>query len=141
MANRPNPDGWKGGSEDFGFVRTFDGHLGREHRVRSAVRPHEHAEGLDDANLGGEYRTGDDPSRTTERSAMPATGGRAGLGKGRVNVPGDKSSSSSKRAAKRSGRSSLMARRGIRGRGPGHKGSVGYSMKRGAFGRRGRGRK
>lgn len=28
MAPTPRPDGWKGGSEDFGFLRTFDGHLG-----------------------------------------------------------------------------------------------------------------
>lgn len=28
MENRPNPPGWKGGREDFGFTRTFDGHLG-----------------------------------------------------------------------------------------------------------------
>lgn len=26
--DRPNPPGWKGGSEDFGFTRTLDGHLG-----------------------------------------------------------------------------------------------------------------
>lgn len=25
--DRPNPPGWKGGSEDFGFIRTLDGHL------------------------------------------------------------------------------------------------------------------
>lgn len=23
----PRPDDWKGGSEDFGFLRTFDGHI------------------------------------------------------------------------------------------------------------------
>lgn len=28
MPNRPNPAGWKGGSEDFEFTRTFEGHLG-----------------------------------------------------------------------------------------------------------------
>lgn len=27
MAPTPRPDGWQGGSEDFGFLRTFDGHL------------------------------------------------------------------------------------------------------------------
>jgi hypothetical protein len=26
MPQAPHPDGWKGGSEDFGFLRTFDGH-------------------------------------------------------------------------------------------------------------------
>lgn len=24
----PKPDGWKGGSDDFGFLRTLDGHRG-----------------------------------------------------------------------------------------------------------------
>lgn len=28
MAPTPRPKGWKGGSENFGFLRTFDGHLG-----------------------------------------------------------------------------------------------------------------
>jgi hypothetical protein len=27
MAPTPRPAGWKGGSEDFGFLRTFDGHI------------------------------------------------------------------------------------------------------------------
>ena len=26
MPQAPHPDGWKGGSEEFGFLRTFDGH-------------------------------------------------------------------------------------------------------------------
>lgn len=28
MPQAPHPDGWKGGSENFGILRTFDGHLG-----------------------------------------------------------------------------------------------------------------
>lgn len=28
MPQAPHPAGWKGGSEDFGFLRTFDGHIG-----------------------------------------------------------------------------------------------------------------
>jgi hypothetical protein len=27
MAPTPRPAGWKGGSEDFGFLRTYDGHI------------------------------------------------------------------------------------------------------------------
>lgn len=27
MAQRPNPDGWKGGPEDFGFITTQRGHI------------------------------------------------------------------------------------------------------------------
>jgi hypothetical protein len=27
MATRPNPDGWKGGPEDFGFITTQRGHI------------------------------------------------------------------------------------------------------------------
>lgn len=32
MANgpTPRPAGWKGGSEDFGFLRTFDGHISND---------------------------------------------------------------------------------------------------------------
>jgi hypothetical protein len=60
MANRPNPDGWKGGSEDFGFVRTFDGHLGDNIECDPLFDRTNTRQGLDDANIGGEYRTGDD---------------------------------------------------------------------------------
>jgi hypothetical protein len=30
MAPTPRPAGWKGGGEDFGFLRTFDGHVAPE---------------------------------------------------------------------------------------------------------------
>ena len=58
MAPTPRPAGWKGGGEDFGFLRTFDGHRapnlvgtpdGDDERFGySNVRW-----GFDDADIGG----------------------------------------------------------------------------------------
>lgn len=60
MAERPNPDGWVGGSEDFGFVRTFDGHRSlipgvdeQEKLVEADFRRNERRG--DNADLGGEH--------------------------------------------------------------------------------------
>lgn len=62
MAPTPRPDGWKGGSEDFGFLRTFDGHLGTnpykgdddgmcaDEDARRNVR-----QGFDEADIGTAY--------------------------------------------------------------------------------------
>lgn len=46
MPERPNPEGWVGGSEDFGFLTTQDGH-------RSVDR----------------FATGDDPAKFGRRNA------------------------------------------------------------------------
>lgn len=70
MAATPRPAGWKGGGEDFGFLRTFDGHIAAD-RVTS------HSEednfgfanvrwGFDRANIGGDYPTGYDDSDTPD---------------------------------------------------------------------------
>lgn len=60
MAPTPRPAGWKGGSEDFGFLRTFDGHTapdlvgsGEDDAIRfgyANVRW-----GFDNADIGGDY--------------------------------------------------------------------------------------
>ena len=58
----PRPAGWKGGSEDFGFVRTLDGHIavdlfdaGSDDEGRFGHRNARHS--FEDADLGGEYDT------------------------------------------------------------------------------------
>jgi hypothetical protein len=58
----PRPAGWKGGSEDFGFVRTFDGHIavdlfevGTDDEGRFGHR--NARKGFDRADIGGEYET------------------------------------------------------------------------------------
>lgn len=54
--DRPNPDGWKGGREDFTFMRTLDGHrtLGEfsEDEVADQDR-RENARTTANADLGG----------------------------------------------------------------------------------------
>lgn len=63
MPQRPNPNGWQGGSEDFGFLRTLDGHI-----TSNVMSDPDDAERIDenrnvrqgfaDADLGGDsYRT------------------------------------------------------------------------------------
>jgi hypothetical protein len=60
----PRPAGWKGGSEDFGFLRTFDGHIAND-RVGSASADDDEARfgganvrwGFDRADLSGDYGT------------------------------------------------------------------------------------
>jgi hypothetical protein len=61
MASTPRPDGWKGGSEDFGFLRTLDGHIATD-RVGTndptAVFGYANVRwGFDEADLGGDYET------------------------------------------------------------------------------------
>ena len=34
---RPNPEGWEGGSEDFGFLSTFHGHVGVNLETEGAI--------------------------------------------------------------------------------------------------------
>lgn len=58
MPPTPRPADWKGGSEDFGFERTFDGHIAIDHFATqdedrygdSNVR-----NGFAQADIGGEY--------------------------------------------------------------------------------------
>lgn len=53
--DRPNPDGWKGGSEDFTFVRTLDGHksIRRYSDDETANEDtHRNARTTDNADLG-----------------------------------------------------------------------------------------
>jgi hypothetical protein len=52
MPQAPHPDGWKGGSEDFGFLRTFDGHKAS---IRDATSEDQLAE---NAELGRNVRWG-----------------------------------------------------------------------------------
>jgi hypothetical protein len=66
MAPTPRPDGWKGGSESFGFLRTFDGHLGTDKTGSSNLDRERFGYanvrwGFDQADLGGDYY-GIDPS-------------------------------------------------------------------------------
>jgi hypothetical protein len=62
MAKTPRPDGWKGGSEDFGLLRTFDGHISTD-RTGSSSEADERfgyanvRQGFDEADLGGDYDT------------------------------------------------------------------------------------
>jgi len=58
----PRPAGWKGGGEDFGFVRTFDGHIavdlfetGSDDEGRFGHR--NARKGFERADIGGEYET------------------------------------------------------------------------------------
>ena len=57
----PRPAGWKGGSESFGFLRTFDGHISTD-RVGSMVDDEDGKFGFanvrwgfDEADIGGDY--------------------------------------------------------------------------------------
>lgn len=60
MAPTPRPEGWQGGSEDFGFIRTLDGHLAEDHFATGAeaednVRSGRNArKSFEDADLSGE---------------------------------------------------------------------------------------
>jgi hypothetical protein len=60
MAPTPRPDGWKGGSEDFGFLRTLDGHIATD-RTGSSSKMNERFTyanvrwGFEEADLNGEY--------------------------------------------------------------------------------------
>lgn len=60
MAPTPRPEGWKGGSEDFGFLRTLDGHISND-RVGSSLKARERFGfanvrwGFDEADLSGDY--------------------------------------------------------------------------------------
>lgn len=52
--SRPNPEGWKGGPEDFGFIRTFDGHISTDRYHYDDGRSHRNAKkSLADADLNG----------------------------------------------------------------------------------------
>lgn len=59
MAPTPRPAGWKGGSEDFGFLRTFDGHRAPQFQtVGSDEDRFGYANvrwGFDQADLNGDY--------------------------------------------------------------------------------------
>lgn len=56
----PRPAGWKGGSEDFGFLRTFDGHLAND-RVGSDTDDEARFGyanvrwGFEEADISGDY--------------------------------------------------------------------------------------
>jgi hypothetical protein len=58
----PRPAGWKGGGEDFGFVRTFDGHIAVDLFESGSTDEgrfgHRNArKGFERADIGGEYET------------------------------------------------------------------------------------
>jgi hypothetical protein len=61
MAPTPRPKGWKGGSEDFGFLRTFDGHIATD---KTSSEEHDQFGsanvrwGFDSADIGGDYDPG-----------------------------------------------------------------------------------
>ena len=55
---RPNPDGWKGGREDFEFVRTLDGHISLSDQADDIDARRNARKSLSDADLGNDnYRT------------------------------------------------------------------------------------
>jgi len=59
MRNRPNPEGFVGGSEDFTFTRTLDGHMGinpfdESPRV-SDFDWRRNSRHTDEADLGADY--------------------------------------------------------------------------------------
>lgn len=60
----PRPAGWKGGSEDFGFLRTFDGHVAPELTGQGDEDERfGHANvrwGFEEADLSGDYSTKSD---------------------------------------------------------------------------------
>lgn len=68
MANRPNPDGWQGGGEDFEFVRTLDGHIGvnvfTDPDLAADIDYRRNSRSFERANLGGLY----DPHGESESS-------------------------------------------------------------------------
>jgi hypothetical protein len=57
----PRPDGWEGGSEDFAFLRTFDGHIavdlfGTGDEAEGGRFGHRNArKNFEGADLSGEY--------------------------------------------------------------------------------------
>lgn len=62
MAPTPRPDGWQGGSEDFGIVRTFDGHIssptpdGSQSKLANdADYGRNERRGFENADLSGDY--------------------------------------------------------------------------------------
>lgn len=56
--DRPNPDGFKGGREDFTFVRTLDGHISQSADKSDDFDARRNARTVDDADLSGtNYRT------------------------------------------------------------------------------------
>jgi hypothetical protein len=77
MAPTPRPDGWKGGSEDFGFLRTFDGHIGTDKTGSSNLDSERFGyanvrQGFAEADLSGDYdtalRTAETPDAHTGKS-------------------------------------------------------------------------
>lgn len=69
MPPTPRPDGWKGGNEDFGIVRTLDGHIAspapsadasdvsHNRLAESADYGRNERRGFDSADLSGDYDT------------------------------------------------------------------------------------
>lgn len=56
MPPTPRPDGWKGGSEDFTFVRTLDGHTATErYSVDGNLEDQRNERSFDEADLNGQY--------------------------------------------------------------------------------------
>lgn len=60
MAPTPRPDGWIGGSEDFGFLRTFDGHIATDRFATGEDIDGDFAgrnvrKGFEAADLSGDY--------------------------------------------------------------------------------------
>lgn len=63
MPPTPRPSDWQGGSEDFGFLRTFDGHLGANVNEVPADRTNVR-QGFAAADIGGQYDADNDISAT-----------------------------------------------------------------------------
>lgn len=65
MAPTPRPDGWQGGSEDFGFIRTFDGHIAEDMFATGEdtdcnTRSNRNArKSFEEADLSGDYLADD----------------------------------------------------------------------------------
>lgn len=58
MAPTPRPEGWQGGSEDFDFLRTFDGHRAADHYATGDADKfggRNDRDGFDSADIGGSY--------------------------------------------------------------------------------------
>jgi hypothetical protein len=58
MASTPRPAGWKGGSEDFGLLRTLDGHVAAVHDAKKESDKFGNANvrwGFEEADLSGDY--------------------------------------------------------------------------------------
>lgn len=68
MAPTPRPQGWQGGSEDFGFVNTLNGHVSsRYNRAGAPITPDEARNCTDDVeDLVHMYDAGSDETGSAD---------------------------------------------------------------------------